>query len=178
MPVLLTDATEGWAALKKWDWSFFEDEGEGGCGGVEVLVTQAGGKKASAKLADYVRAVRGSGGSGNGPPPDGYLRGWEFEKDVPSMLDDFAVPPLFGADWFEVGSAFLLPCLPPHQPAKDAAVGAYRSDAGCFWHGWGGGAQLAAVTGTLQSRVPLGFHRRSGSGHADARRPDAHARVA
>jgi hypothetical protein len=118
VPVLLTDATEGWAALKKWDWSFFEDEGEGGCGGVEVLVTQAGGKKASAKLADYVRAVRGSGGSGNGPPPDGYLRGWEFEKDVPSMLDDFAVPPLFGADWFEVGSAFLLPCLPPHQAAS------------------------------------------------------------
>lgn len=81
VPVLLTDATVGWGAMKKWDWSFFE--GGSGCGDVEVKVTHTGGKKTTVRLGDYVRAVRGVGyGQGQEAGEGAYLRGWEFEKDV------------------------------------------------------------------------------------------------
>ena len=88
-PVLLTDATADWAARSRWSWEFFESDSAGCCGGAEVQVTHAGGKKRPVRLCEYVRALRGRGSTERqGADGLGYLRGWEFEKDV-RLLSNF-----------------------------------------------------------------------------------------
>ena len=87
-PVVLEGETRDWPALKKWNSDFFRKEH----GEVEVTVVRTGDKNDRKRMRlaaylDYLANVVDE--------RPYYLASWVFEKDCPSLVNDYTNPPLF-----------------------------------------------------------------------------------
>jgi len=109
IPVIVTDMMDEWEAYPKWDLAFFREK----YGDLEVEVAvqdETGHSKVHMPLAEYVDAMpsyQEKYVAKGFPAP--YLRTWNFEDDLPELLDEIDVSPPFFTDLFKR--------MPPHgQP--------------------------------------------------------------
>lgn len=87
-PILLRGLTDDWPARSKWSFEYFSRQ----FGQLTVRTFRGGGTDAPevTTLSQYLQRLQAPAGE-----PQPYLSGWEFDRDCPSLLEDYQSPPVF-----------------------------------------------------------------------------------
>lgn len=92
---MLTGILEGWPALSKWTFEFFEQE----LGTMPVKVRRLFGSHEVVRLSDYLASFPGRGSNSEPQGLPLYLDGWYFLQDAEQLARDYSPPEYFLPDW-------------------------------------------------------------------------------